>query len=128
MRDLRILFNAIRNFYNVEDMGLTIVTHYPFKKYKLVRPTENKKPKLAIKQVIAIRDFEAKAGSRMELARDLFMLSFYLCGMNAVDLYKLPEVGIPLKLTMCSGAMLQCVPLIFDQGVPRGLTSCSGAN
>jgi len=37
-------------------------------------------------------------------------------------------LGIPLKLTMCSGAMLQCVPLIFDQGVPRGLTSCSGAN
>jgi len=91
MRDLRILFNAIRNFYNDEDLGLTIVKHYPFKKYKLIRPTENKKPKLTIKQVIAIRDFQAEPGSRMELARDLFMLSFYLCGMNAVDLYKLSE-------------------------------------
>jgi len=97
MRDLRILFNAIRNFYNDEDLGLTIVMHYPFKKYKLVRPTENKKPKLSIKQVIAIRDFVAKPGSRMELARDLFMLSFYLCGMNAVDLYKLPEDTIILN-------------------------------
>jgi hypothetical protein len=37
-------------------------------------------------------------------------------------------LGIPLKLTMYSGAMLQCVPPIFDQGVPGGLTSCSGAN
>jgi hypothetical protein len=91
MRDLRILFNAIRNFYNDEDLGLTIVKHYPFKKYKLNRPTENKKPKRTIKEVIAIRDYEAKPGSRMELARDLFMLSFYLCGMNAVDLYKLEE-------------------------------------
>ena len=26
--------------------------------------------------------------SRGELARDMFMLSFYLCGINAVDLYK----------------------------------------
>jgi hypothetical protein len=91
MRDLRILFNAISNFYNDEDLGLTIVKHYPFKKYKLVRPTENQKPKLTIKQLIAIRDFEAATGSRTELARDLFMLSFYLCGMNAVDLYKLSE-------------------------------------
>jgi hypothetical protein len=97
MRDLRILFNAIRNFYNNEDLGLTIVKHYPFKKYKLVRPTENTKPKLTVKQVIAIRDFEAKPGSRMELARDLFMLSFYLCGMNAVDLYKVPEDTIMLN-------------------------------
>lgn len=90
MRDLRILFNAIRNFYNDEDLGLTIVKHYPFKKYKLVRPTENKKPKLTVKQVMAIRDFEAAPDSRIELARDLFMLSFYLCGMNAVDIYKIP--------------------------------------
>jgi hypothetical protein len=97
MRDLRVLFNAIRNFYNDDDLGLTIVMHYPFKKYKLVRPTENKKPKLSIMQVIAIRDFKAKPGSRMELARDLFMLSFYLCGMNAVDLYKLPEDTIMLN-------------------------------
>jgi integrase len=97
MRDLRILFNAIRNHYNDEDLGCIIVKHYPFKKYKLVRPTENKKPKLTVKQVIAIRDFEAKAGSRMELARDLFMVSFYLCGMNAVDLYKIPEDTCALK-------------------------------
>src|SRR5687768_14174881 len=27
--------------------------------------------------------------SRAELARDLLMLSFYMCGMNAVDLYHL---------------------------------------
>jgi hypothetical protein len=33
----------------------------------------------------------------MELARDLFMLSFYLCGINAVDLYKLPQDTIMLN-------------------------------
>jgi hypothetical protein len=38
------------------------------------------------------------------------------------------KVGIPLKLTRRSGAIWQCVPLIFDQGVPGGLTRYSGAN
>jgi integrase len=89
MRDLRILFNEIKNYYNDEDLGIIVVKHYPFKKYRLVEVPENTKPKLVPKQVIAIRDFEAPAGSRMELARDLFMLSFYLLGMNAADLHKL---------------------------------------
>ena len=38
------------------------------------------------------------------------------------------RLGIPLKLTRRSGAIWQCVPLIFDQGVPGGLTRYSGAN
>lgn len=90
MRDLRILFNCIREFYNDEDEGVMIVKHYPFRKYKLPHVEPTNKPKLTVEQVIAIRDFVAEPGSRMELARDLFMLSFYLCGMNSVDIYKLP--------------------------------------
>ncbi|PAW95061.1 hypothetical protein CKK33_16795 [Mucilaginibacter sp. MD40] len=89
MRDLRILFNNIKEFYNDEDDELIVVKHYPFKKYKLPQVQPKEKPKLTVEQVIAIRDFKAEPGSRMELARDLFMLSFYLCGMNAVDMYKL---------------------------------------
>jgi len=89
MRDLRILFNNIKDFYNDEDAELMIVKHYPFKKYKLPQILPNEKPKLTVAQVVAIRDIKAEPGSRMELARDLFMLSFYLCGMNAVDMYKL---------------------------------------
>lgn len=90
MRDLRILFNNVRDFYNDEDLEIIVVKHYPFKKYKLVQVTENTKPKRTLKEVRAIRNFIAPANSRMELAADLFMLSFYLCGMNAVDLRCLP--------------------------------------
>jgi len=89
MRDLRTLFNNIRDFYNDEDLDVIIVRHYPFRKYKLVKPTESKKLKLTVDQVKAIRDCEALSESRKELARDLFMLSFYLCGMNAADLFQL---------------------------------------
>ena len=89
MRDLRILFNNIKDHYNDEDLGIVVIKHYPFKKYKLVAVPENEKPKLTVKQVLKIRNFDAPKDSRMELGRDLFMLSFYLCGMNAADLYKL---------------------------------------
>lgn len=89
MRDLRILFNNIKDFYNDEDLDILVVKHYPFKKYKLKDVTENKKPKLTVEQVKQIRDIPAPKKSRIELARDLFMLSFFLCGMNAVDLYQL---------------------------------------
>jgi hypothetical protein len=88
MRDLRILFNDIMEFYNDEDMGVIIIKHYPFKKYKLVDVAENDKPKLTVRQVQKIRDCSLRPGTRIEQARDLFMLSFYLCGMNAVDLWK----------------------------------------
>lgn len=93
MRDLRILFNNIKEFYNDEDEEVVVVKHYPFKKYKLPQVQPKEKPKLTVEQVVAIRDFEAEPGSRIELARDLFMLSFYLCGMNAVDMYKLLPAG-----------------------------------
>jgi len=90
MRDLRILFNAIREFYNDEDLGVVIVKHYPFGKYKLVNVDNNDKPKLTIKDLKRIFNIQANSGSRKELARDLAKLSFYLCGMNAVDIYRLP--------------------------------------
>ncbi|AYL99167.1 phage integrase SAM-like domain-containing protein [Mucilaginibacter celer] len=89
MRDLRILFNNATDFYNDENLGITIIKHYPFKKYKILEVPENQKPKLTIEQVLAIKNLAVPENTRMEIAKDLFMLSFYLCGMNAVDLYQL---------------------------------------
>jgi integrase len=96
MRDLRILFNNAVDFYNDEDLENIVIKHYPFKKYKLVQVTEKIKKKLTVAQVRKIRDCVVQPGSRMELAKDLFMLSFYLCGMNAVDLFKLEAGSIDL--------------------------------
>lgn len=94
MRDLRTLFNAACRHYNNEDLGLYKIKHYPFKKYKIGSAPLTKKRNIAIEQVKSIRDCQVKSGSRTELARDLFMLSFYLCGMNAVDFYHLREKDI----------------------------------
>ena len=94
MRDLRTLFNAAREVYNNEDLGIYRIKHYPFKKYKVGSPPLTKKRNNTLEQVLTIRDCETIPGSRAELAKELYMLSFYLCGMNAVDLYRLTERDI----------------------------------
>jgi integrase len=47
-----------------------------------------------LEEVTAIRDCVTKAGSRAELAKEIYMLSFYLCGMNAVDFYHLTRKDV----------------------------------
>lgn len=95
MRDLRWLFNMAREAYNNEDLGLIKIAHYPFKNYKLQKPPETRKRNIPVDAVIKIRDSEsAKSHVRAELARDMFMLSFYMCGTNAIDFYYANESNI----------------------------------
>lgn len=94
MRDLRTMFNAACNLYNNEDLGIYKVKHYPFKKYKVGSPPITKKRNNTIEQVLIIRDCETIPGSRAELAKELYMLSFYLCGMNAVDLFQITRKDV----------------------------------
>ncbi|MFN0291923.1 site-specific integrase [Pedobacter helvus] len=94
MRDLRTLFNAARNMYNNEDLGIYRIKHYPFKKYKIGSAPLTKKRNNTLEQIRIIRDCVTKPESRAELAKELYMLSFYLCGMNAVDFYHLTESNV----------------------------------
>lgn len=94
MRDLRTLFNAARNMYNNEDLGIYRIKHYPFKKYKVGSAPLTKKRNNTLEQIRTIRDCVTKKGSRAEMAKELYMLSFYLCGMNAVDFYNLTKRNI----------------------------------
>lgn len=89
MRDLRTLFNEARKIYNNEDIGVIKIKHYPFKVYKIGAPPKTKKRNISAEQVNKIKKCAVNPDSRAELARDLFMLSFYMCGMNAVDFYNL---------------------------------------
>ena len=93
-RDLRVLFKAAMKYYNKPQIGDNPIPYCPFDNYKIVDAPETKKRNLSIELLIQIRDFQAEPGTRLELARDLFMLSFYFCGMNAVDLYSLEKENI----------------------------------
>ena len=94
MRDLITLFNAARDRFNDEDRGLIRIKHYPFKKHKVIEAPMTEKRALNIDQLIKIREFNCTAGSRSELANEIFLLSFYLCGMNAKDIYELTQSAV----------------------------------
>ena len=94
MRDLRTLFNAARDRFNDEDLGLIRIKHYPFKRHKVIDAPMTAKRALSIKQIILIREFICTPGSRAELAKEIFLLSFYMCGMNAKDIYDLGQASI----------------------------------
>lgn len=89
MRDLRTLFNEARKVYNTEDLGIVKIKHYPSKVYKIGAAPKTKKRNITPEQVITIQKCKVEPGGRAELAKDLFMLSLYMCGTNAVDIYNL---------------------------------------
>lgn len=90
MRDLRLLFNEARNKFNDEDLGIIKIFHYPFKKYKVgVAPLTQHRDR-PISDILKLRNAELPKNSRAEQARDLCLLSLYLLGMNAADLFELP--------------------------------------
>lgn len=87
MAAFRTLFNAAKFYYNDEDTGRILINNNPFSKYRVI-PKKNKKHKnISVEQIRMIRDYNP--GSRKEhLSKNMFMLSFYLCGMNSVDIFK----------------------------------------
>lgn len=95
MRDLRGLFNVARNTFNDEDMGIIRISHYPFKSYKLQKPPETQKRNVTIDTILAIKNYRGeKEDIQVELAQEMFMLSFYMCGTNAVDFYYLDDSNV----------------------------------
>lgn len=81
MRNIRTVFNAAID----ED----VTKDYPFRRYKIKRertPMRN----LTLEQLRQLRDYPLD--DERAMYRDLFMLSFYLCGMNAGDMLLLPSL------------------------------------
>jgi len=87
LRDFRGIFSAAMAYYNKPSLGIEPIRYNPFKEYTIVEPPETKKRALSIQELITFRDCQTRSCSRAELAQKLGMLSFYLCGMNAVDLH-----------------------------------------
>jgi hypothetical protein len=96
MTNIRTLFNAARDRYNDEDKGEIRISHYPFSKYKIERDYPAKPRNLVIEQNRKIRDIkdEDLKTVRAILGRDVYMLSFYLIGINLADLYEMPVTAL----------------------------------
>lgn len=86
-------------YYAVSN-GLVVYTKPPFKDFKMPRSRE-RNVGLSIEEIRAIRDARfddmGRLSRRLCFMRDLFMLSFYLCGMNMVDIMRLDFSGETIR-------------------------------
>ncbi|WP_372936418.1 tyrosine-type recombinase/integrase [Mariniphaga sediminis] len=93
LRGIRALFNKCKRHYNNPDIETEIIAHSPFKLVKIPQ-YRRKKKNVAIDIVKSIRDIKVET-PRENIGRDVFMMQFYLMGINLVDLFNIdpPEDG-----------------------------------
>lgn len=75
MRNIRAVFN-----YCIDE---EYTTSYPFRRYQ-IKKEETRKRSLSVSEIATLRDYPCEP--HQEKYRDIFMLMFYLMGINAVDL------------------------------------------
>ena len=83
LRNLRAVFN-----YAIEE---EVTNNYPFRKFK-IRYEQTRKRDLTAEQLRTLRDYPCEPFQQKYV--DLFMLMFYLCGINAGDLFLLTKENV----------------------------------
>jgi integrase len=96
---LRHLFSEAQKFYNKPDKGLMRIPHTPFEYFKIPKQEATRKRAIQPQQIKAIWKMPyqnihkgAKSTCRFDLAKDCFILSFCLMGINSVDLYNATDL------------------------------------
>ena len=99
LTSLRHLYGEAQKFYNKPDKGLMRIPHTPFEYFKIPKQEATRKRALQPQQIRAIWNIPyqeiykgAKHTCRPDLAKDCFILSFCLMGINSVDLYNATEL------------------------------------
>lgn len=99
LTNLRHLFNEAQRFYNKPDKGLIRIPHSPFEYFKVPKEETTRKRAILPQQIKAIWETPYhniprghKGTCRFDLAKDCFILSFCLMGINSVDLYNVTEL------------------------------------
>jgi site-specific recombinase XerD len=82
MRNIRTIFN------DAIDRDIIPQNLYPFRKFKIAKEATRKRS-LSIEQLRQLRDCSCEPAQAQY--RDIFMLIFYLCGINLIDLCGLTE-------------------------------------
>ena len=99
---IRALHNLAKREFNDEDRGIILIPLSPFNKYK-VKPAPRAKSRaveLEVVQAIAnlpdvvSAKYQASNLNRANMARDMFMLSFGLAGMNSADIWALKKSAL----------------------------------
>lgn len=83
---MRHLYREAMRRYNTDYE--TVIANDPFQRYRVPKQQMKKGVRaLTLEQLMAIVGYEGAPYSRAQLARDCFVLSFCLMGMNSVDMY-----------------------------------------
>ena len=92
---IRHLHNQARMTYNDDEGGQVFIPRQPFLEKNIIprQPLTDHRV-ISVTQIRKIMDVELKPGSRAEMARDVFMLSFALAGTNTVDIYKMKRSSL----------------------------------
>lgn len=91
---ISVYFRTVRAVFN-QAIKRDVVDqkHYPFNKFK-IKSERTVQRTLTKEQIKEIEALELKTGTGMDRARDTFILSFNLCGMNFRDIALLTEDNI----------------------------------
>lgn len=99
LMSLRHLYGEAQKFYNKPDKGLIRIPHTPFEYFKIPKQEATRKRAVTPQQIKAIWNLPyqnihkgVKHTCRPDLAKDCFILSFCLMGINSVDLYNATEL------------------------------------
>ena len=96
---IKKLFNEAKRKYNKKDKNLILIPNSPFEDFKIPKQEATRKraiPADIIKKVWKLPYKDMKKGykstCRYNLAKDCFILSFCLIGINSADLYNATEM------------------------------------
>lgn len=84
---MKAVYNRAKKEFNDEDINLIRIPWNPFKNLEIPKPAQVAKRAITVDQLRKIIALQDEATGRKRLAIDVFLLSFYLIGMNAADLY-----------------------------------------
>ncbi len=99
LTNLRHLFNEAQRYYNKPDKGLIRIPHSPFEYFRIPKEEATRKRAILPQQIKNIWNLPYqnyykgyKGTCRFDLAKDCFIMSFCLIGINSVDLYNATEL------------------------------------
>jgi len=99
LSNIRHLFNEAQKYFNKPDKGLIRIPHSPFEYFKIPKEEVTRKRAIQPQQIKAIWELSYKNSHRghkgtcrYDLAKDCFILSFCMMGINSVDLYNATEL------------------------------------
>lgn len=96
LAQLRAMYNRAKMEFNDEEAGIIRIPFSPFNRVAIPKASESRKRALSVEQVRALAKIPyttilQPGTNRFNLAKDVFLLSFFLVGMNAIDLYTATE-------------------------------------